>query len=85
MASKKNQEFKVLSETDIKNTLIETKADLQKAKFTHAVKGLDNPIQLRAMRKKIARLNTEARARQVRVMTAEDLAKRTKIRARRKK
>ncbi len=85
MTSKKNQDIKVLSETDIKNTLIEIKSELQKAKFTQAVKGLDNPIQLRAMRKKIARLNTEARAREVAVMTEQELAKRTKIRARRKK
>ena len=85
MANKKNQEIKSLSETDIKNTLIEIKMDMQKAKFTHSVKGLDNPSLLRAMRKKIARLKTEERSREVALFTEADLSKRTKIRARRKK
>lgn len=85
MATKKNQEIKSLSETDIKNTLIEIRMDLQKARFTHSVKGLDNPSQLRSMRKKIARLKTEERSREVKAFTEADLNKRTKLRARRKK
>jgi large subunit ribosomal protein L29 len=85
MANKKNQEITSLSETDIKNTLIEIKMEMQKAKFTHSVKGLDNPSQLKSMRKKIARLKTEERSREVALFTEADLAKRTKIRARRKK
>ena len=83
MANKKNQDIVALSETDIKNTLIEISMDLQKARFTH--KGLDNPSQLKVMRKKIARLKTEERSREVSKLTEAELSKRTKIRARRKK
>ncbi|MBL0112474.1 MAG: 50S ribosomal protein L29 [Saprospiraceae bacterium] len=85
MANKKNQDIVALSETDIKNTLIEISMDLQKARFTHSVKGLDNPSQLKVMRKKIARLKTEERSREVSKLTEAELSKRTKIRARRKK
>ena len=85
MANKKNQDIVALSETDIKNTLIEISMDLQKARFTHSVKGLDNPSQLKVMRKKIARLKTEERSREVSKLTEAELSKTTKIRARRKK
>ncbi len=85
MANKKNQDIKELSPTDISNNLIETRMELQKARFTHAVKGLDNPKQITSMRKKIARLKTEERARQISTLTEAEKAGRSKIRARRSK
>lgn len=78
MANKKNQDIVALSETDIKNTLIEISMDLQKARFTHSVKGLDNPSQLKVMRKKIARLKTEERSREVSKLTEAELSKELK-------
>ena len=50
MANKKNQEIKELSATDITNSLIETRMELQKSLFTHSVKGLDNPMHLKKMK-----------------------------------
>ena len=85
MANKKNQEISSMSALDITNTLIETRMELQKSKFTHSVKGLDKPSHLKAMRKKIARLKTEERSRDIKALSETQLAKRSKIRARRKK
>lgn len=62
-----------------------TEADYQKMKFDHAVKGLDNPMELRTMRRDIARLKTEIRRRELEAMTPEQLARRSKIRARRRR
>jgi large subunit ribosomal protein L29 len=57
----------------------------QKMKFEHAVKGLQNPMELRNVRRNIARINTELRKREVAGLSAEELAMRSKIRARRRK
>ena len=54
-------------------------------KFEHAIKGLSNPMELRDLRRAIARLNTEVRRRIVATMGPEELALRTKIRARRRR
>ncbi len=85
MANKKHQEIISMSATDISNSLVQAKMELQKAKFTHAVKGLDKPSVIKDLRKKIARLETESRSRVMKNMTEAELAKRTKIRARRAK
>ena len=62
-------------------TSIET--ELAQMKFDHAVKGLANPMELREMRRNIARINTEIRQRELKAMPAEALEMRSKIRARR--
>lgn len=59
--------------------------ELFDAKFDHAVKGLANPLELRAMRREIARINTEIRRREVIAMSPEELDLRSKIRARRRR
>jgi large subunit ribosomal protein L29 len=85
MASKKFLELKELSVEDLVTELEGSEAEYQKATFDHAVKGLDNPLVLREMRRDVARLKTEMRRREVEQMTPEQLAKRSKIRARRRK
>lgn len=85
MATKKFLELKEFKDADLISELKETEAQYQKLKFDHAIKGLDNPIQLKEIRRDIARLNTEIRRRQVAAMSPEDLANRSKIRARRKR
>lgn len=57
--------------------------EYRQQKFDHAVKGLANPMELRAMRRNIARYHTEIRLREVAEMTPEQLQMRTKLRARR--
>jgi large subunit ribosomal protein L29 len=85
MASKKFLELQDFSDTDLIAELEATEAEYQKMKFDHAVKGLDNPLTLREMRRDIARLKTEARRRELAQLTPEELAKRSKIRERRRR
>ncbi len=85
MASKKYLELQEFSDEELVNELKESEVQYQKRLFDHAIKGLDNPISLREFRRDIARLKTEVRRREVKNMTAEEVANRSKIRARRRK
>ena len=84
MATKKYIELQEFSEEDLKNELVETQDQYKKLKFDHAIKGLENPLLLKEVRRDIARLQTEVRKREVAAMTPAELSRRTKIRARRK-
>ena len=55
----KKADIKNLSAGDIQNKLAEVKADFNKMKLAHAISPIENPIQIRDMRKTIARLETE--------------------------
>ena len=55
----KKADIKNLSAGDIQNKLAEVKADFNKLKLSHAISQIENPIQIRDMRKTIARLETE--------------------------
>jgi large subunit ribosomal protein L29 len=57
--------------------------ELQQMKFDHAVRGLGNPMEIRELRRNIARINTEMRAREVSGFTPAQLELRSKLRARR--
>ncbi|MFN4253663.1 MAG: 50S ribosomal protein L29 [Saprospiraceae bacterium] len=59
--------------------------DLTNMKFDHAVKGLANPMELRELRRNVARIHTEMRSRELATMSAEELALRSKLRARRRR
>ena len=85
MATKKFLEIKEMADVDLANELAETQAQYQKQQFDHAIKGLDNPILLREIRRDIARFKTELRRREVEQMSVEDVAKRDRIRRRRRK
>jgi len=85
MATKKFLEVKEMSDSDLANELAETEAQFQKQQFDHAIKGLDNPMLLREMRRDIARFKTEVRRRQVDNMSPEELANRERIRKRRRR
>ena len=74
-----------MADVDLANELAETQAQYQKQQFDHAIKGLDNPILLREIRRDIARFKTELRRREVEQMSVEDVAKRDRIRRRRRK
>lgn len=84
MASNKFLELQSFSDEDLVAELDTTETEYQKMRFDHAVKGLDNPMELREMRKDVARIKTEIRRRQLAQMSEEELAKRSKIRARRR-
>jgi large subunit ribosomal protein L29 len=84
MPSKKTIELQDFSKDDLLNELAETETQYQKMKFDHATKGLENPLVLREVRRDIARLRTEVRRREVIEMSEDQLAKRSRIRARRR-
>ena len=55
----KQQEVIKLSDTDLKDQLVENKKKYNELKMAHAVSPLENPIQIKAVRKSIARIMTE--------------------------
>ncbi len=55
----KKADIKNLSAEDLQNKLAEMKADFTKVKLSHSISPIENPIQIRDMRKTIARLQTE--------------------------
>ncbi|ASW74955.1 50S ribosomal protein L29 [Chryseobacterium piperi] len=60
----KKAEIKNLSAEDIQAKLAEAKAEFTKMKLAHRISPLENPIQIRDLRKTIARLNTELTTKQ---------------------
>ncbi len=84
MATKKYLEVIDLSDEDLRKELSEAKEDFVKLKFDHSVTGLENPLSLRSLRRDIARLNTEIRRREIVAMTEAEIAKRDRLRLRRK-
>ncbi len=74
-----------MTDADLQTELASLEREYQQMKFDHAVKGLGNPLELREVRRNIARILTEGRSRELAAMTPEQLETRTKIRARRRK
>ncbi|MCU7614189.1 50S ribosomal protein L29 [Chryseobacterium sp. GMJ5] len=60
----KKAEIKNLSAEDIQAKLAEAKAEFTKMKLAHKISPLENPIQIRDLRKTIARLHTELTTKQ---------------------
>ncbi|HKK74445.1 MAG TPA: 50S ribosomal protein L29 [Saprospiraceae bacterium] len=85
MATKKFLELQDYTAEELANELQQTEAQFQRLSFDHSIRGLDNPLALREVRKDIARLKTEIRRREVAEMSKEELADRTKIRSRRRR
>jgi large subunit ribosomal protein L29 len=55
----KQQEITKLSVEDVKSRISDFSEQLAKMKLTHSVAPMENPIQIRNVRKAIARLQTE--------------------------
>jgi large subunit ribosomal protein L29 len=55
----KQQEIKQLSDTDLKSRIVFLEEKLMKLKISHKVTPIENPLQIRALRRTIARLITE--------------------------
>lgn len=55
----KQEEINQLSLDDIKDQLISSTEKMEKLVLAHKVSYLENPLQIRSLRKTIARLNTE--------------------------
>jgi len=85
MATNKFIELQQYTDEDLQNEINVTEEQYKKLKFDHAIRGLENPLLLKEVRRDIARLNTEKRGRELKVMTPEQLAKRSNILRRRRK
>jgi large subunit ribosomal protein L29 len=55
----KQQEITKLSVEDVKKRITDLSEQLVKMKLSHKVAPMENPIQIRHVRRSIARLNTE--------------------------
>ena len=55
----KQQEITKLSVEDVKKRITDFSEQLVKMKLSHKVAPMENPIQIRHVRRSIARLNTE--------------------------
>jgi large subunit ribosomal protein L29 len=66
--SKKNdfvKSLKDLSETDLHSRVREDEQRLKKLEFAHAISPLESPVNIRMLRKDIARLKTELTKRKI--------------------
>ena len=61
---KKYAELHQLSISELENRVAESQKTLSDLKFKHAISPLENPMQIRTVRRNIARLNTIIRAKQ---------------------
>lgn len=55
----KNSEIKELSLQELKDRLVETQQTLIKVQLGHSISPLENPLQIRHIRRDVARLQTE--------------------------
>ncbi len=74
-----------MTDADLRSELASLEHVFQQMKFDHTVKGLPNPMELRELRRNIARILTEGRSRELVAMTPEQLEMRSKLRARRRR
>ncbi len=66
--SKRNEfvnSLKDLSETDLTSRIREDESRLKKLQFAHAISPLESPVNIRMLRKDIARLKTELTKRKI--------------------
>jgi len=85
MAKQIKADLKILSEEELVSQIDIQEVEYQKLKFEHAIRGLQNANEIKTKRREIARMLTEVRAREIAAMTEQELASRSKIRARRRR
>ena len=61
----KSKELKELADKDLREKLEQTVEALNNMKLNHQVTPLENPMQIRAARRDIARMKTELRQREL--------------------
>ena len=76
---------KDLTNEEMLEALVAAEKEYIRTKFDHAVTALQDPSILGKQRKDIARMHTELRSRELAAAPASVLAKRSRIRARRRK
>jgi large subunit ribosomal protein L29 len=61
----KQKEVKELSVEELNDKLKSFKKELSEMKMTHAISPIENPIQIKSIRRTIARINTELTVRSI--------------------
>ena len=61
----KQKEVKELSIDELNEKLVSFKKDLSDLKMTHAISPIENPKQIKNLRRTIARINTELTVRSI--------------------
>lgn len=67
----KGTDLKDLTLVELQDKLQDERSTLNKLRFNHAVSPIDNPMQLRARKKSVARILTELRKRELAANTAK--------------
>jgi large subunit ribosomal protein L29 len=84
MANNRITDFREMATLDLQGELERATLQYQKLKFEHAVKGLGNPLMLRNLRREIAQIHTVMRAKEMAVLSVEELNGRSKLVRRRR-
>jgi large subunit ribosomal protein L29 len=84
MASEKFKQLQDMTDEDLRTELEGTETQYRRLKFDHVIKGLENPIGIRDIRRDIARLKSEMRRRELATLSVNEIAKRSRIRSRRR-
>ncbi len=83
MATLDPKDYRELGEEDLQGELESIQSRLSQLQFDHATRGIDNPLEIRTLRRNIGRLKTELRARELKELDESVLSKRSRVRARR--
>lgn len=73
-----------LSDGDLSAELQNAQSAYMSVRLDHATQGIANPNEIKDARRKIAKIKTEIRRRELAAMTPEQLANRSRIRFRRR-
>lgn len=80
----KYQDIKAMSIEELQSELADATESINRYELDHAVKGLENPLEIRNVRRTIAQLKTEVRARAIKEGGDVLHKNRSRIRLRRK-
>jgi len=83
--AKEKIDVAAMTDADLLANITSMEQEFRQMKFDHAVKGLSNPLELRELRRNVARIQTELRSRELGAMTPEQLEMRSKLRERRRR
>ena len=61
----KQSEIKELSQADLQGKLVELKKNYSDLKMAHAISPLENPLEIKSLRKTVARIATELTKREL--------------------
>lgn len=74
-----------MSDDQLREQLATAEREYQQIKFDHAARGIGNPMEIRELRREVARILTEGRRREIAAMSQDQLDMRSKLRARRRR